>query len=129
LRIDLGAYVHNRNNYGIFLDVNYGFRKLYKNGFMLEQSVGVGILETILQGDGVYEVDDDGNVSDASAWNPPSFMPSFTLGIGYNFSHKSEKLNMAWVRPKLYWQIPYKTSSLYTPALQVGFTHTLKTKK
>ena len=126
LRIDLGFYVHPRHSNGFFLDVNYGLRKTYKNGFMIEESIGAGVMATMVNGDGTFEVDDDGMVREASPWNKPDFMPSITLGMGYNFTQKKEKLNMLWVRPKLYWQLPYKTSSVFHPALQVGFTHTIR---
>jgi len=128
IRLDLGFYVHERYNSGIFLDVNFGFRRYFKSGFYLEESVGFGILETFLNSDGTYEVDPDGTVSQASSANPPDFMPSLTLGLGYDLTKTSEKQNMIWIRPKLSWQFPHKTSSQYFAALQIGFTHTIAIK-
>ncbi|MCB0637649.1 MAG: hypothetical protein KDC54_13560, partial [Lewinella sp.] len=91
LRINLGYYQHARSHNGLFLDINYGFRHYTRSGFFLEESIGVGILQTILNGeDGVFQVDDEGNVSKGSRFNQPDFMPSITLGLGYNVGRKQE---------------------------------------
>jgi len=128
IRLDLGFYVHPRHSYGLFLDVNAGFRRYYKSGIFLEESIGVGVLQSFLHSDGVYKVDDSGEVSDASRAIPVDFMPSLTLGIGYNLTKGSGKQNLLWLRPKIYWQIPHKTMSTYNFAVQVGFTHTIISK-
>lgn len=128
IRTDLGFYVHPRHSYGLFLDVNAGFRRYYNSGIFLEESIGVGILQSFLHSDGVYKVDDSGVVSDASRVLPADFMPSLTLGIGYNLTHGSGRQNLIWLRPKIYWQLPHKTESSYNFALQIGFTHTIRSK-
>ena len=124
IRLDLGFYNHQRNHTGIFLDLNFGYRKYFKNGLVLEESVGFGVLQTILN-DPTFSVDDQNNVEEVSRFNNPDVIPSVTLGIGYNLSHKKEKLNMLWVRPKLYWQYPQKKSLVFGAALLIGFTHSL----
>lgn len=129
LRLDMGFYVHPRHNTGVFLDLNAGFRRYFKSGLFLEESVGVGVLESFLHSDGVYKVDDAGNVAEDSRANPVQFMPSVTLGVGYNLSQGSGKQNLVWIRPKLFWQVPFKTVSAYNFALQVGFTHTIASRQ
>ena len=129
VRLDLGYYVHKRNHNGLFLDINYGFRQYFNSGFYVEESIGFGVLFSTLNSDGVYEVDDRGLVSEASRFNQPDFMPSVTLGIGYNLSKNSDSKNLIWIRPKLAWQFPHKLSSLYTPCIQLGFTHSIRNKK
>ena len=37
-----------------FLDVNAGFRKYFNSGLFLEESIGVGILQSFLHSDGVF---------------------------------------------------------------------------
>jgi len=128
LRLDAGFYSHPRNHYGLFVDLNFGFRRYFKSGLFLEESIGIGVLEAIINSDGVYSVDDNGNVSEASRFNPPDLVPSITLGIGYNLTKNSGRQNLVWFRPKIYWQYPHKTSSTFNPAIQVGFTHTINIK-
>ena len=129
LRLDMGFYVHPRHSTGVFLDLNAGFRRYFKSGLFLEESVGIGVLETFLQSDAVYSVNDAGIVSETSRANPPEFMPSVTLGIGYNVTRGSGKQNLIWLRPKVYWQVPHKTVSLHNFALQVGFTRTISSSQ
>lgn len=128
IRADLGFYVHPRNQYGLFFDLNAGFRQYFNSGLFVEESIGAGVLQAFLSSDGVYEVDEEGVVSEGSVSIPMDFMPSLTLGIGYNLSQGSGKQNLIWMRPKLFWQIPHKTLSTYNFALQIGFTHTIKSK-
>ena len=129
LRLDLGFYVQPRQSTGIFLDLNAGFRRYFKSGFFLEESVGIGVLETFLHSDAVYMVDDSGDVSEASRANPPQLMPSITLGFGYNLSQGSGKQNLIWMRPKVYWEVPHWELSTYSFAIQVGFTHTISSRE
>jgi len=125
LRVNLGFYSHPRNHVGLFLDLNYGVRRTFASGLFVEQSIGVGVLETILNGEGVYETGEDGTVGKVSRWNSPDLMPSITLGLGYNLTRHSEKKNLIWIRPKISWQFPHKTTATFHPAVQVGFTHEL----
>lgn len=126
IRIDLGFYSHPRNHDGIFLDGNFGFRQYYQSGLFLEESIGVGAMATFLNADGVFEVNENGNASEIGKFSTIDFIPSITLGIGYNLTKKKEVHNLIWVRPKIFWQIPHKTSSTFNPILQIGFTHQLK---
>ena len=125
LRIDLGFYVHKRYNIGVFTDVNYGFRQYFKSGIYLEESIGVGVLTTFLSNDATYEVNSAGGISETSNFGSVDFMPSVTLGVGYNLTRRSDKTNLIWLRPKIFWQYPHKTTSTYNPGIQVGYTYTL----
>jgi hypothetical protein len=128
LRVDLGMYFHKRYHTGVFADVNYGFRQYLKSGFYLEESVGVGVLMSFLSNDATYEVTDAGEVNEISGFSTVDFMPSITLGVGYNVTKNRDVANYVWLRPKLFWQYPHKTTSTYNAAVQVGYTHTLSSK-
>jgi hypothetical protein len=125
LRIDAGFYSHPRNHNGYFLEVNYGYRRYFKSGLFLEESIGVGVLATVLNNE-VFEVNDEGVATEVSKFNVVDFMPSLTLGIGYNLTKKSDTQNLIWLRPKIFWQFPHKTTSTWNPVVQFGFTHTIK---
>lgn len=124
LRLDLGFYSHQRYHKGIFFEINTGFRRYYKSNIFLEQGFGIGALQTIVNGDGTFKVDTDGSVSKASGLNPLSFMPSINFGVGYRFTMNKQE-TLVWLRPKLAWQFPHKTSSLIHPAIAFGFTYSI----
>lgn len=128
LQIDMGFFVQPRHSTGIFLDLNAGFRRYFKSGIFLEERVGIGVLETFLQSDAVYKVDDSGNVSEDSRANPPVFMPSLSLGIGCNLTQGSSKQNLIWLRPKIYWELPHWGLSTWAFALQVGYTRSISVR-
>ena len=125
-RLDFGF--HSNPDYNAWtIDLHKGFRKYFKSGLFLEQSIGVGVIGKTFKTDYWY-VDDYSQVvahGNKSVWG---FMPSLTAGAGYDLSKDKEGSNLIWVRPKVYWDLGFR--SLYLPywALQIGFTHTFKTK-
>lgn len=125
LRINSGFYVHKRYNTGVFAELSFGHRRQFKSGIFLEQYIGVGLIATFLNSDAVYSVDSQGNVAETSGYVATDFMPSLTLGIGYNLSKNTDKIKLLWLRPKIFWQYPHKTSSFYTPAIQIGYSFSL----
>lgn len=129
IRIDAGFYSHPRNHNGVFIDFNYGFRQSFKSGLFLEESIGIGLLGTILNADGVFTVDESGQVAEVSPWNVLDIMPSLTLGIGYNLTKNQEFQTLIWFRPKISWQYPHKTSSTFNPILQIGISRTISHKE
>lgn len=126
VRIDIGFYYHKRHTTGVFAEVNYGFRRYFQSGLFLEESIGLGVMQTMLSGDAVYSVDDQGSVVESNRFNQPDIMPSITLGLGFDLSKGKEKQTLVWLRPKIYWQFPERTSSVFNAAVQLGFTHTIK---
>ncbi|PHN07907.1 hypothetical protein [Flavilitoribacter nigricans] len=126
-RIDLGYYRHARNHDGLFLDAHIGLRQYARSGFFWEESIGIGILQTMLNGeDGVFEVGEDGTVRRGSVFNQPDLMPSVTLGLGWDLTHRQDRKTLLWLRPKLYWQYPQKLVSVYHVAVQAGFSWQLR---
>jgi hypothetical protein len=129
-RTDLGGYTHPRHDAGIFLDMSFGMRREFKSGLFLEESIGLGVLESFVNSDGVYSVDDSGAVSAASRRNPLDLMPSISLGIGYNLTRHSSQSLLIWVRPKIFWQFPDRSiSTTYVPVLQVGVTRAISIER
>ena len=127
LRADLGFY-STPDYQAISLDIHQGFRKYFDSGFFLEQSVGFGLISK--------------SFKDANYWYTDKYlrsiahgnkailglMPSVSAGVGYNFSKKEEGADLIWVRPKIFWDLGFRGFHLPYWALQIGFTHTFKTK-
>ena len=84
IRADLGFYVHPRNQYGLFFDLSAGFRQYFNSGLFVEESIGAGFLQAFLYSDGVYEVNDEGVVTEGSRRIPNNCMnwlDSVTWGV------------------------------------------------
>ena len=126
LRADAGF--HSNPDYRAFtFDVHKGFRKYFRSGLFLEQSIGVGVINKSYLTNYWY-VDEYSQVAahgNRAVWG---FMPSVTFGTGYDLSKEKEGSELIWIRPKLYWDLGFR--DLYLPywALQIGFTHTFKSK-
>ena len=126
-RGDLG-YQNTMDYHAFNIDIHKGFRKYWNSGFFVEQSLGAGIILKSFKTDEYWYTDEFANSiahGNQMVWG---FMPSVTLGAGYNFSKDSQAANLLWIRPKVYWDLGFRGLNLPFFALQVGFTHTFKTK-
>ena len=126
IRFDAGFYIHPRYNNGIFANINFGFRRYFDSGLFLEESIGAGLISTFVNSDAVYSVDINGNVTETSGYAATDLMPLINLGIGYNLGKSTETKKLIWIRPGMFWQYPHKTSSMYSPSVQLGYTMQIK---
>jgi hypothetical protein len=126
LRADL-IYAHDPDYEAVSLDIHKGFRKYFGNGLYFEQSIGAGLITTFYKTEMFYY--DEYSNGIAHGGQPHfGFMPSATIGIGYNVTHNSAKSNLIWVRPKVYWNLGLRGLNMPFYALQVGYTYNFKTK-
>lgn len=121
LRLDLGFYHHPGNNDVFFADISHGFRRYYLNGLFLEQYVGVGTM-AVYYNEEVWHIDANGNAVQVSGFGNFYLMPSVSSGLGYVLSRHSEHPRLIWLRPKIFWQIPFNNKALPHFALQAGCT-------
>ncbi|MFY0644323.1 MAG: hypothetical protein JXR19_07635 [Bacteroidia bacterium] len=125
-RSDLGYYNHMRNHQAFFIDQHIGIRRNIGQRMFIEHSLGLGVMFPFLNAP-VYSVTEQGEVVESSKVMNPDFMPSFSMGLGYDFNSTTNR-DAIWVRPKMFWQYPYNTLALPHVAIQIGFTHTFNTK-
>lgn len=125
LRANLGYQVNN-DYHAFFLDVHKGFRKYFRSGLFLEQSVGAGLILKSYRTEMWYNDEYFNNVPHG---NKPvlGIMPSVTVGGGVDLSREKDGSGLLWIRPKIYWDLGFR--QLHQPyfALQLGYTHTFKT--
>jgi hypothetical protein len=117
-----GLYFHYRNNTGFFVMIQSGARfRLYKNLYF-EHFVGVGFLQTFLNGGDAYYVSASGQITKASKIGNPHFMPSYNFGLSF---HASDKVTI-FFRPMIYWEIPFNQSALVQYSFEVGTSIKMK---
>lgn len=117
--LELGYYHHPRNHDSWFIGINHGSRQYFGKGFFSEQFLGIGTIADFYNED-VWHIDENGNAVRVSKFGNFNFMPSVTIGAGllrgpYSF----------WLRPRIYWQLPYNNLALPHLAVQAGFSFTL----
>lgn len=128
VKLNIGFYNHPRSHNALFLDIHEGFRRYSKTKkWYFEQSVGFGIMLSFYNED-VWHVDDQGNVTTVSKFANLDYMPSITFGVGYNLTPNKNSSNFLWLRPKVFWQIPFNSLALPHLAIQLGYTRTFKSK-
>src|SRR5580698_6040970 len=76
-----GVYFHYRNNTGAFLMVQSGQRFRLGGHFHFEHFLGVGYLQSFLNGGDAYYVNASGQVQKAGRLGNPHFMPSISFGV------------------------------------------------
>jgi hypothetical protein len=119
-----GAYFHYRNNTGVFVMIQSGQRFRVRRNFYFEHFLGVGYLQSFLNGGDAYYVNASGQVQRAHTLGNPHFMPSLSFGVSYDLNGKNHVT--LFVRPMIYWQIPFNEASLVQYALEVGTLFKLK---
>jgi hypothetical protein len=126
LSFTLGGYAHRRNHTGLFSEVQLGQRLNFRSGLLLEQSIGIGYLHTLLNGGPVYEVNADGAVSKSRNPGRSHVMPSVSLGFGWNVARSENLPLLLFVRPRVFWQYPFNNYALPHLALQAGLTKVIR---
>ena len=120
-----GAYFHYRNHTGVFVMGQSGQRfRLYKNLFF-EHFLGVGYLQSFLNGGDAYYVNASGQVQKANDTGNAHFMPSVSFGLSYELNPIKHPV-ILFARPMIFWQIPFNQSSLVQYAFEVGTLVKLK---
>ena len=124
IRAHLGYALHPEYH-TLFLEVHKGFRQHFPSGLFVEQSIGVGVLSTFYMISSIFYQDKYGNRMRPYKGANFGFMPSVELGVGYTFP---DGKNSIWVRPKVLWNLGFRSLAYPYGALQIGFSHTIKTK-
>lgn len=118
--LETGYYHHPRNHDSWFIGINHGSRQYFGKAFFVEQYLGIGTIADYYNED-VWHIDDNGNAVKVSKFGNFNLMPSVILGTGYSTGRYS-----FWLRPRLYWQLPYNNLALPHIAVQAGFSFTFK---
>ena len=127
-RGDVGYY--NHPDYHAFtVDVHKGFRKYWNSGLFVEQSIGAGIITKSFKSGDYWYMDEYAHSIPHGNHMIWGFMPSVTLGAGYNFSKDNQESSLFWIRPKVYWDLGFRGLNLPYFALQAGYTRTFKTRQ
>ncbi len=122
------AYYSNPDYHAFSIDLHKGFRNYFVFGLFVEQSIGVGIIAKSFKEDSYWYHDQYFNSISHGNTTIWGFMPSVTLGAGYDLSRDKIGAQLIWIRPKIYWDLGFRGLHLPYTALQVGYTHTFKNK-
>lgn len=120
LSASAGGYVHIRNNKSLFVRGQWGQRVCFKKGLFVDQFLGIGYLHQFTHGGELYEVLPNGAVVETPDSGQPLFMPSVSLGVGYDFSKNSASKLSVYLRPELFWKAPFNGYYLTHLAINAG---------
>lgn len=128
LKANIGFYSHPRSHNAMFLDVHEGLRRYFRQGkWYAEQHIGIGLMASFYNEE-VWHVDEGGRARTISNFGNIDFMPSVSFGLGYNLTPNRESSNYIWIRPKIFWQLPYNNLALPHLAFQIGYSYNLANK-
>jgi len=104
--LSFGYYYHNYLQHGYFLLTETGIRGIFDFGLMGEALLGVGYLRTFQAGS-VYGQNDQGEFVEVTDYGLSRFMPSFSIGIGYDFRKTCNLDFVLILRYSLFLEMPY----------------------
>ena len=74
MRANVGFYHHYRNNNTYMLTLETGYRRNFKSGWFLEQSLGLGYFYRQIHSDGQFAVNENGSIVEKKSLGN-SFLP------------------------------------------------------
>ncbi|WP_281616244.1 hypothetical protein [Flammeovirga sp. SubArs3] len=127
LRATTGYYFHKRNHQAVFLEITPGIRwhfgqtkRWYMSGYG-----GIGAMSSWHHSDdGIYEVNDNGNVSKKDS-NYAGTSLTYMTSVDFGYQISKERPQYLWVRPRMTWQTQVNQQSLYHLAVEIGYSITL----
>jgi hypothetical protein len=122
-RLDIGFYLGPDQDV-VYTDLHRGYRFSITEKWYAEQSFGLGMMVSFYSDVPVYEAE-NGNAGYFPNGRGIDLLPSISFGTGYRINGKNGYISSIWVRPKIYWQIPFHLPSQPNFGLQVGYTHML----
>lgn len=120
----VGFFHHPRFNTTVFVNGEFGFRRVHKNGNKFEALLGIGALRTFLGAD-TYLVQDNGQVKRVRGAGQWGILPSLAIGFGKDLGFTKNKVWAYHLRPSVYFQIPYNHTFLPHFVLEAGVTYRL----
>lgn len=125
LRANLGFYHHYRNNNTFMFTLESGFRRNFKSGVFLEQSLGLGYFYRKVHSDGQYAVQDDGSILEVNSLGR-SFLPFLAnVGVGYHINTNKARIS-PFIRPNFYWKMPFNETPNMQMAVAAGILYGFK---
>jgi hypothetical protein len=122
---NIGGYFQKRNNIGILIGSELGYRKTRKKGFKYEFLFGLDYLHTFLQGD-TYEVGEDGDVKRVKLAGQSNLMIPFSVGFGYDFNYYYNRPISVCIKPGFFIQYPYNIAVAIRPTIDFGIYYYFK---
>ena len=125
LRSTLGFYRHFRNNTTYMLTLESGFRRNFRSGIFVDQSIGIGYFNRWVHGDGQFYVNENGGIEEKSGIGR-SFVPFLAnLGLGYHIQTNKAQFS-PFIRPNFYWKMPFNETPNMQLAVMVGILYRSK---
>src|SRR5690554_1366501 len=125
IRANIGFYHHYRNNNTYMFTLESGFRRNFKSGVFLEQSLGLGYFYRKVHSDGQYAVQDDGSILEVNSLGR-SFLPFLAnVGVGYHINTNKARIS-PFIRPNFYWKMPFNDTPNMQMAVAAGILYGFK---
>lgn len=122
---EAAGYRHRGNHVGLLLGGRAGIRRQSARFFLFEAMLGASYFHKRLDGT-TYEVNDAGEFEEVRFKGRPKFSPSIAFGVGQRMPWFLDGA-LGWhVRPGVFFEIPFNTTVLPHPFVQVGINYRLR---
>jgi hypothetical protein len=138
LTINLAYYHHPTFHNNLYLLAEWQMRRQKSKGLFFEFAPGLGFSRTFLGG-ATYDVSDEGKVTKKNLAGYNYAMISIAGGLGYDFSKKINSPFKVYLKPSIFFLLPYNSFFYGRPTIEIGMIYssfqflknkpTFKTKK
>ncbi|KAA3641565.1 MAG: hypothetical protein DWQ02_00330, partial [Bacteroidetes bacterium] len=109
------------------IELQKGFKKSFPSGLFVEQYIGIGAVANFYKTDDIWYFDEHAwgyRYAPGANWG---IMPSVGLVVGYDLTKNSEKQNLIFIKPDVYWNLGFRPLHLPYSSIQIGYMFNLKT--
>lgn len=120
----IGFYAHPRNHNALFIQAKAGTKWHFNRRFYIGVNGGIGPMLSWYNSDlGVFEVDENNQITEVTNFAGIDLMPSADVNIGFKLSpYKKSENQHIWLRPTVFWQMAVNEKNLLHIALAIGYS-------
>jgi len=119
---NIGGYTHKNNSTLLFINAEWGHRRIKKSGFLIEGFLGLGFLRSYYNPP-TYTLTTNNTLEEVKGAGQSGLMPSIGFGLGQALYVKKDAPWSYYIRPTLAFQMNYNHTSLIIPAVEVGVSY------
>ncbi|MFY0644325.1 MAG: hypothetical protein JXR19_07645 [Bacteroidia bacterium] len=124
-RFSLGFRSQTIEHKSVNLEIHRGYRLRFRNSFYVEQTVGLGVMQSFYSESYWYKNDWHNLIYVGKSGRTLDVMPSVSIGLGHYFGGENGDHNHVWIRPKAFFQLPNNNPSNVNFTLQFGYSISL----
>lgn len=119
--LNMTGYRHPKNHISLLIMPEVGYAYKAPSGFSTSLSAQAGYMRRFYDGE-TFAVDSQGQVSKRPWAGTNALAYGISGSLGWELGQPHRRQTDVFIQPKLLWEYPYNTKSLFHPFINIGFS-------